>query len=370
MTLPHIALLGGDGALSGVPRYIDHLARALDPVARISIVSDIDRGGYAFAAARGVPHTQIEGLATSVRPLRILRAAARLRRFIAEQKPDIVWANARMTQPLARLVTPRDVTLVLTYHGVPCGPGHGALRSHISWMQEQVAQRLSRPQDLVFLTPRDSRAFGPVTARRHNVHVLPNCSDLGGFAPNDPPPDPQIVMLTRDARQKNLDAAAAIMAHLPDVRLELYGAGTDTQHLRDRFARALPPEALARIAFNGPVEDVRPALRAADLLLSTSRYEGLSISMLEAMEYGLPIATTPVGGTNMMGATHPMMRLIDTSEPDSAAQIITAMLGRFRADRTAQQTAIHAAWEAQFSPPVWQAGALDLFGQITRRAGF
>ena len=62
---------GGDGARSGVPRYIEQLAQVLAPVARVSIVSDIDRGGYAFAAARGLAHRQIEGLATSVKPGRI-----------------------------------------------------------------------------------------------------------------------------------------------------------------------------------------------------------------------------------------------------------------------------------------------------------
>lgn len=52
----------------------------------------------------------------------------------------------------------------------------------------------------------------------------------------------------------------------------------------------------SEIDFIGEVNTVKKYLDAGDVLLSTSNYEGLPISMLEGMANGLPIVATKVGG--------------------------------------------------------------------------
>src|SRR5262249_49769763 len=47
----------------------------------------------------------------------------------------------------------------------------------------------------------------------------------------------------------------------------------------------------------GPAADVAPLLAAADVLVSASRYEGLSLAHLEALAAGLPVVATDAGGT-------------------------------------------------------------------------
>lgn len=48
--------------------------------------------------------------------------------------------------------------------------------------------------------------------------------------------------------------------------------------------------------FAGFVDDISPYFHRADAFVSSSKYEGLGTSILEAMKYGLPIISTDAGG--------------------------------------------------------------------------
>jgi glycosyltransferase involved in cell wall biosynthesis len=363
-------LLGGDGGRSGVPRHIHQLANALHDRAEIIIASDTDAGGYGFADKNGYTHLEIPGLATSFQPARIRAAAGRLDKAVQTVQPDILWAHARLTLPLARMVTRKrpGLRLSCTYHGIPFGPGHRRAAATFFRRLERHFLAITPRHDLIFLTEEDHAAFPPQFLARHRCHVVPNCSDLGEFSPKPTTGGPRrLVMTTRDARQKNLAAAAQIFAQLPsDFRLTLAGMNTDGPGLRKRFSRILSDQAMDRVDFLGPVSDVRPLLAQADGYLMTSRYEGLSIGMLEAFEYGLPIFSTPVGGTILLSRHHPEMHMINAQFPGKAAAQISRVTKRFRAHRAALGASIHTNWQERFSPPVWRTAIHDLFDKICR----
>lgn len=77
------------------------------------------------------------------------------------------------------------------------------------------------------------------------------------------------------------------------VRLTLVGDGP----LRDEVrARAASAELSPYVTFAGQREDVAPFYRDADVFVLLSRYEGVPMSVIEAMAAGLPVVATPVGG--------------------------------------------------------------------------
>jgi len=52
----------------------------------------------------------------------------------------------------------------------------------------------------------------------------------------------------------------------------------------------------ARVHFLGPLEDIGPLLTAADAVVSPSLWEGLPLTLLEAMARSRPVVSTAVGG--------------------------------------------------------------------------
>jgi glycosyltransferase involved in cell wall biosynthesis len=119
-----------------------------------------------------------------------------------------------------------------------------------------------------------------------------------------PPHKYAIMVVGRMAFQKNQRLALhALAAMSEDVRKSVLvffaGSGSDEVVLRG-LARALDVEECVR--FLGYRNDVPALLAGADLVLMTSWFEGMPLTLLEAMIAGVPIVSTPwLGAREMLG---------------------------------------------------------------------
>jgi glycosyltransferase involved in cell wall biosynthesis len=90
-----------------------------------------------------------------------------------------------------------------------------------------------------------------------------------------------------------LDAIPAIIAAVPSARFLLVGGGDEENLLRDK-ARTLGVEPY--VVFAGYKKDIHRYYEIMDISVLTSFSEGLSLTLLESMGYGIPIVATRVGG--------------------------------------------------------------------------
>lgn len=90
-----------------------------------------------------------------------------------------------------------------------------------------------------------------------------------------------------------VDAIPLILTQCPAARFLLLGRGKHEAELRDR-AQSLGIERYLKFAGYQP--DIDPYYTAMDLSVLTSFSEGLSITILESMNHGLPVVATCVGG--------------------------------------------------------------------------
>jgi glycosyltransferase involved in cell wall biosynthesis len=105
-----------------------------------------------------------------------------------------------------------------------------------------------------------------------------------------------VVTVGRLVAWKGIDRLMRTVASLPAVRLIIVGDGPEMASLK-RLAGDL--ELGERVIFTGQVspKEVRQHLCASDFFVLNSTYEGLPHIVLEAMEAGIPVIATDVGGT-------------------------------------------------------------------------
>lgn len=110
-----------------------------------------------------------------------------------------------------------------------------------------------------------------------------------------------IITAARLTEQKNLPlllrAFKRIHADFPEYHLVIYGEG----ELREMLESYIEKEKLAEcVSMPGFAKDIHQIMAQAYMYVSSSDYEGISNSMLEALGIGLPCVCTdcPVGGAN------------------------------------------------------------------------
>lgn len=113
----------------------------------------------------------------------------------------------------------------------------------------------------------------------------------------------EIITAARLTEQKNLplliDAFAKLNAEHPDYHLTIYGEGEQRHFLSQYIEKK---QLMGCVSMPGFATDIHSIMSNAYMYVSSSDYEGISNSMLEAMGIGLPCVCTdcPVGGAAMV----------------------------------------------------------------------
>ncbi len=131
-----------------------------------------------------------------------------------------------------------------------------------------------------------------------NQEIIPNFVTIPERGIEQPRDEWTLLFLGQLNHQKGffdlLQAMASLTERFPSVRLEVGGTGDkqsvlkllDRLHLKDRV--------VLRGWVEGRVKE--DMMNKATLLVLPSYYEGLPMSVLEAMSHGLPVIATDVGG--------------------------------------------------------------------------
>jgi glycosyltransferase involved in cell wall biosynthesis len=102
----------------------------------------------------------------------------------------------------------------------------------------------------------------------------------------------------------------------PRWHLSIIGEGDEFAHLRQQAATLRIAD---RIAWHGPIANAGSLLTAFDAFVLSSRTEGTPITLLEAMNAGVPIVATRVGGVpDVVGSSHAI--LVPSEQPRMIAR--------------------------------------------------
>lgn len=140
----------------------------------------------------------------------------------------------------------------------------------------------------------------------------------------------RVVFVGRLSSEKQVDILLAAWARILSkvgciARLELWGDGPQRPDLENQCKLLGIDES---VIFRGYVDNVRDALRSADIFVLPSRTEGNSNAILEAMDAGLPVVATKVGGTPLLVGKDGDLLLFDVGDVSKLESILINLIER------------------------------------------
>ncbi len=293
-------------------------------------------------------------------------------RYVRRERIDLIHTHLLASDVMGRLVglaTRRPV--VSTIHNsradLELEPRHR------QWLERLTARLWCRRLIVVsdLLRPEIAAWFGVPAGR---VVAIPNGVDTTRFRPR---PDldgalvrrnlvgcdgPLLVSIARLVPQKAqadlIEALVQVVACRPDVHLALVGDGPLRPALEAQTAALGVAD---RLVITGQRGDVPEILAAADAFVLSSRWEGMPVSLLEAMAAGCPAIATNVGGVGQLILPGQTGRLVPPGDPAALARAILECLthpdatramadaARARITQEFSTTAMIRRWEALYT---------------------
>lgn len=247
-------------------------------------------------------------LVRRVSPLVHAKAFMALVRLLKREKPDLVHAHMPISGFLGRIAAWWAGVPIIAY---TC---HGFLFNHysapmphriVSFLMEWVAARVTD----IYLTVSEAEA---ADARR--LHIFATAQPVrNGRNPAIFRPDPEarvriraelgvpqdrvvVIAVSRLVWHKGYPELAQAMRMVPDAELWVVGERLTSDRGADMVAVLREAGLGERLRLLGYREDIPALLAAADIFTLPSRFEGLPMSVIEAMLTGLPVVATRVRG--------------------------------------------------------------------------
>lgn len=294
--------------------------------------------------------------------------AARLRREIAGYRPDVIHTHLFPADLVTALAVRRascETSTVLTEHaesnrrrGIP------GLRRLDRWIYAHF-------DTIVCVSPRVEQALHRwLSVTRGRTAVVTNAVEVPAepWRP-DAEFDSDLLFVGRLVPQKGLDVLIDALALLAEggrrPTLSVIGQGKGLAGYRRR-ARDRGVE--GQLRFVGRQAGTADAMRRARALVMPSRFEGLSMVLLEAMALGMPVIATAVSGAGEVIEDGASGTLVAPEDAPALARAIEKVLGdpeeAARLGRRAREAVesehsmqrhvrrIHALYESAVGEPV------------------
>ncbi len=122
-----------------------------------------------------------------------------------------------------------------------------------------------------------------------------------------------------------IDVVAKIKPHFPHLTLIIVGDGKDKRALEAKVANLKLSQ---HVWFTGSVtkEALGATIKAADVFVLNTAYEGLSHQLIEVMDLGTPIVTTRAGGNPELITDGVNGHLVEFNDTEALAEAITHVL--------------------------------------------
>jgi glycosyltransferase involved in cell wall biosynthesis len=277
------------GDLGGGTNHVLQILQGFKESISLALVTQSDSYLFRKAGAMGIPCTGLDFFSSRLD----LRVSFRLQKVLRSMKPHVVHVHGGRAAFFLALAG-NTVPSVYTVHGF-----HFLYKPFPFRWLAIAAERLAlnRTNHVIFVSQ-----FDQILAKTHRLLSgnTPNCVIHNGI------PCPSVTVGTQGLQfligfvgrlepQKDPLLFLDSLAELPHYRAVIIGTGSLETTVRKEIERKRLAD---RVTMRGALshEETMNSMRDFQLLVMTSRWEGLPLIPLEAMRIGVPVVATDVGG--------------------------------------------------------------------------
>ena len=282
-----ILLLTTRSCLGGAQSVVMNLANHLCVDNEVAVAAGVDDGEEASILWRlispSICQYKITSLVKKISLGKDIKAAREIRKIYNEFKPDVIHLHSSKASVLGRLVLPSS-KIIYTVHGFDT---------------IRVANRKFLPIERIlqyrcrFIVGVSNYDYDNLMSEKikHNVSVIYNGltipvidkdNELNIFSVNKK----NILSIARVSPPKRHDLFMQIAKILPEYNFVWIGNLTPIEDTPDNCH------------FVGNIPNAGAYCKKADIFVLVSDYEGLPMTIIEAMSQGLPIVSSDVGGVH------------------------------------------------------------------------
>lgn len=250
----------------------------------------------------------------------------KLAKLMRQEKPDVIHTHLDVIKYAVAAAKLNGIRrCVHTVHNVAHEEAEGRIQKIINTVYFRLGWSVP-----VALSPEVQRTIVSFYGMKDGkVPVIYNGVDLSRCIPKTGYKLSQPVQLLHIGRfnyQKNhrglLTAFAMILREKPNCCLNLLGDGELRQEI-EAYAEELGIR--EKVIFHGSQSDVHPYLHDADIFLLPSQFEGMPMTIIEAMGTGLPVVASAVGGVPDM-LRNGESGILVSREPEAVADAVLQLL--------------------------------------------
>lgn len=292
------------GTWGGAQSHLYSLIK--DQIARNNEVSLVvgEKGDLTTKIAENLPQVKILRLKTlqrNVSVTKIISSIYRLRKIIKSENPQIVHLHSTMAGIIGRLAaTNLKKPVIFTVHGWAFTEGASKKRQFFA----KIVEKLLAPLTSCYLCVSKydyNLGLKKGILKNTKAYVILNGVKDNGRDNSYPEKIKEskfiITMAARFSNQKNQLMLIRAIRNLnnKNVNLVLLGDGPNISQCKQYVSMNNMEDV---VQFIGKVNDVTPYYRKSNVIALISNYEGLPVSLIEALPIGKPIIASNVGGVS------------------------------------------------------------------------
>lgn len=325
-------IISSNSDLAGAPKHVKSLVESRMP---FDILTIFGAHGEIEVTLRSQGHKTmvLPTLRNNFNLLQDLFSFFSLSLAVIKHRPKLIHAHSAKAALISRLVGfSLRVPVIYTVHGWPWREFKGLKRALIIATEKIMGAIWTHTYIFVSSSVLEDwrRDLG---AGSSDFHVIPNgveriptkSEKFGGAI--------KILMLARVCPAKDHATLLSAFEKLPyRAQLCLAGGGTE-DNLFKKQAKSLCPKSFSDIKFLGAIDDVQSLLSECNIVVLTSHFEAMPLSVLEAMAATRAVIATDVGGVAEVISNGVNGLLVKPGSIDQLATAITALCDeKYRGD--------------------------------------